>query len=159
MLNNYKELTEVLTASSTLPVLSKLAYIENRPYIDGGVAEAVPYKKALEDGYDKIIIVLTRPEGYKEKKNMLYQFLYHICYRKYPKLINQLCSMSTRYNNLLKEIEELQRNGKVFVIRPQKKIKVKRVEQDKSKLRSLYLLGRNEGSMAIQGMLEYIKRK
>lgn len=51
--HTYKELTEILAASSTLPVLSKTAYIDGIPYIDGGVSNAIPFTKAMQDGYKK----------------------------------------------------------------------------------------------------------
>ena len=115
--HTYKELTEVLTASSTLPVLSKTTFIDGIPYIDGGVSNAVPFAKAIQDGYQKIVIILTRPEGYRDKKNEVLNYLFRIYYHKYPNVVEKLCTMSQRYNCLLQQIQELEREGKVFVIR------------------------------------------
>lgn len=155
--HTYKELTEVLTASSTLPVLSKTTFIDGIPYIDGGVSNAVPFTKAIQDGYQKIVIILTRPEGYRDKKNELLNYLFRIYYHKYPNVVEKLCTMSQRYNCLLQQIQELEREGKVFVIRPTTLLKVKRVEKDKNKLRLLYLEGKEDARQKLANMIKYLE--
>lgn len=155
--HTYKELTEVLTASSTLPVLSKTTFIDGIPYIDGGVSNAVPFAKAVQDGYQKIVIILTRPEGYRDKKNEVLNYLFRIYYHKYPNVVEKLCTMSQRYNCLLQQIQELEREGKVFVIRPTTLLKVKRVEKDKNKLRLLYLEGKEDARQKLANMIKYLE--
>lgn len=156
--HTYKELVEVLTASSTLPILSKLAYIDGVPYIDGGVSNAIPFKKAQKDGYEKIVIILTRPKGYYSKRNVRLNQLFKVYYRKYPNLVKKLCTMSDRYNALLNQINKLEKKGKVFVIQPNTKLKVKRVERNQDKLRLLYLEGKEDARVLLPKMLEYLER-
>lgn len=155
--HTYKELTEVLAASSTLPVLSKTTFIDGIPYIDGGVSNAIPFTKAIQDGYQKIVIVLTRPEGYINKNNEFLNQVFRIYYHKYPNVVKKLCTMSQRYNSLLRQIKELERANKVFVIRPTTLLKVKRVERDKNKLRLLYLEGKEDARQKLADMMEYLK--
>ncbi len=156
--HTYKELVEVLTASSTLPVLSKLAYITGVPYIDGGVSNAIPFKKAQKDGYKKIVIILTRPKGYYSKRNIILNQFFKVYYRKYPNLVKKLCTMSDRYNTLLNQINKLEKEGKVFVIQPTITLKVSRVERNQNKLRHLYLEGKEDARILLPMMLEYIGR-
>lgn len=156
--HTYKELVEVLTASSTLPVLSGLAYIDGVPYIDGGVSGAIPFKKAQKDGYEKIVIILTRPKGYHSKRNIMLNQFFKVYYRKYPNLVKKLCTMPDRYNALLKQINRLEKKGKVFVIQPNTTLKVKRVERNQDKLRLLYLEGKEDARMLLPKMLEYLER-
>lgn len=153
--HDYKGLTEVLTASSTLPILSRIAYINHIPYIDGGISGAIPYKKALSDGYRKIVIVLTRPKGYRDKESIILNQIFRIYYRKYPKLVKKLCSMSQRYNKLLEEIERLEKKGKIYVIQPSKEVKIKRVEKNQEKLRHLYLEGKEDARESLKMMMRY----
>ena len=127
----YSELIKVLTASSTLPILSKTAYINGVPYIDGGVGNAIPLKKAISDGYQKIVIVLTRPEEYKSKENVMLNMALSTYYHKYPQLVKKLCTMSKRYNLLLQQIKEMERQNKIFVIRPTTALRVGRIEKIK----------------------------
>lgn len=154
--HNYDELTKVLTASSTLPILSKLAYINGTPYIDGGVANAIPFRKAQEDGYDKIVIILTRPKGYYSKSNSFLNGFFKIYYRKYPKLVKKLYTMANRYNMLLEQIDELEKKKDIFVIQPTTSLRVKRVERNQNKLRLLYLEGKEDARKLLPQMLHYI---
>ncbi len=154
--HTYEELIEVLRASSTLPILSKLAFIDGVPYIDGGVANAIPIKKAREDGYEKIVIILTRPKGYQSRGNIMLNQLFKVYYRNYPNLVKKLCTMPDRYNTLLKQIEKLEKKGKVFVIQPKTTLKVKRVERNQDKLRLLYLEGKEDARILLPKMLEYL---
>lgn len=156
--HTYKELVEVLTASSTLPVLSKLAYIDGVPYIDGGVSNAIPFRKAQKDGYKKIVIILTRPKGYQSKRNLMLNQLFRIYYSKYPNLVKKLCTMPYRYNALLNQINNLEKEGKIFVIQPKTTLKVKRVERNQDKLRLLYLEGKEDARMLLPKMLKYLDK-
>lgn len=156
--HTYKGLVEVLTASSTLPILSKLAYIDDVPYIDGGVSNAIPFRKAQKDGYEKIVIILTRPKGYHSKRNTGLNQLFKVYYRKYPNLVKKLCTMSDRYNVLLNQINKLEKKGGIFVIQPNTELKVKRVERNQDKLRLLYLEGKEDARALLPKMLEYLER-
>lgn len=156
--HTYKELVEVLTASSTLPILSKLAYIDGIPYIDGGVSNAIPFKKAQTTGYKKIVIILTRPKGYHSKRNIMLNQIFKIYYRKYPNLVKKLCTMPDRYNTLLNQINKLETKGKVFVIQPNTTLKVKRIERNQNKLRLLYLEGKEDARTLLPNMLKYLER-
>ena len=156
--HSYNDLVEVLTASSTLPVLSKLAYIDGIPYIDGGVSNAIPFKKAQIDGYDKIVIILTRPKGYYNRKKIVLNDFFRVYYRKYPNLVKKLCTMSERYNLLLRQISKLEKAGKVFVIQPTTKLKVKRIERNQDKLRLLYLEGKEDARVLLPQMLKYLEK-
>lgn len=154
--HEYEELVKVLTASSTLPILSKTAYIDGIPYIDGGVANAIPFRKAAEDGYRKIVIILTRPEGYESKENELFNMVFRAYYHKYPHLVKKLCTMSQRYNHLLQQIKKLENENKIYVIRPTTSLKVMRVEKNKDKLRLLYLEGKEDARRKLPDMMKYI---
>jgi len=91
---------EYLRATSALPFASKIIEINGKKYLDGGISDSIPIDFCESLGYDKIIAVLTRPEGtYKEDK---LGFLYKLVYRKYPNLVNSLLNMATDYENLKK---------------------------------------------------------
>lgn len=154
--NNYKKLIEALKASCTLPILSKLAYIEGTPYIDGGVSNGIPFNKPMDEGYDKVVLILTRPKGYRKEEDMLLNYLFKAYYKKYPTLIKKLCTMTLRYNKLLDQIDELERKGKIFVIRPTTNLKVNRVERNQNKLRLLYLEGKEDARKLLCKMQIYL---
>jgi len=155
--DTYKELIGPLKASCSLPILSRFQYIDGRPYLDGGVSNGIPFKKAKAEGYDKTVLVLTRPKGYFGKPNTLLNPVFRAYFRKYPVLIKELNTMAERYNKRLRQIDELERKGEVFVIRPTTRLKVKRVERNQTKLRLLYLEGKEDARRLLPDMLHYLK--
>ena len=152
----YNELVEVLTASSSLPVLSKIAFINGVPYLDGGISNAIPFKKAFQDGYNKTVIVLTRPKGYRNKKHPMLNQFFRLYYRRYPNLQEKLCSMYYRYNVLLHQIDKLEEEGKVFVIRPSTQVSVRQIERNQSRLRLLYLEGKEDARRLLPSIKDYL---
>ncbi len=134
----YKML-QALMASSSLPYISKMIEIDNNFYLDGGIIDSIPIKKALSDKVQKPVVILTRPIGYRKKDSGI--ALSKIIYRKYPKLLEMIKNKATIYNNQLELIENLEKENKVFVIRPYEAIKVARTEKNKEKLKSAYDYG------------------
>ena len=140
--SNCNDLFKAAQASSSMPLASAMVEINNNHYLDGAVTTSIPVKWALEQGYEKVVVVLTRDKTYR--KPMLsnkMKKLYKLAYHKYPKLIEKLNTMPERYNKLQDEIIDLEKEGKIFIIRPEKEVTVSRLEKDKEKLENLYKEG------------------
>lgn len=134
-----KRLVDICKASCTLPVMCPVTYVDGIPMVDGGVCDAIPIRRAIADGYEKNVIILTRNKGYrkKDKDFRLPRFIY----RKYPAIREQLRLRYKRYNEVLDYIDQLEEEGKAFVIRPEKPLQVGRTERNIQRLTELY----NEG--------------
>ncbi len=146
---------EELRASSALPFLSKPVEINDKKYLDGGIADAIPIKKAIEEGYDKIVVVLTRPIEYRKKKSN--KLLPKLFYSKYPNFIESINTRYSRYNETLDYIEDLEKKKKIIVIRPSKLIKISRVEKDPNKLQEMYDLGTHDYNEIKKDLKKYLK--
>jgi len=146
---------EELRASSALPFLSKPVQINDKKYLDGGIADAIPIKKAIEEGYDKIVVVLTRPIEYRKKKSN--KILPKLFYSKYPNFIESINTRYSRYNETLDYIENLEKKKKIIVIRPSKFIKISRVEKDPNKLQEMYDLGTYDYNEIKKDLKKYLK--
>ncbi len=130
---------EIVKASSSLPFAAPMVTIDDIPMLDGGIADSIPVQYAMNQGFKKFVIVLTRNKGYrKEEKNNPFVKLF---YRKYPKLQEAINQRAANYNKTLDLIEKLEQEGRALVIRPEKPLKVSRIEKDINKLVELY----NEG--------------
>ena len=114
-----KRLMNIGRASCSMPYLCKMVQIDNRLYLDGGIADAIPLRHAIEKGYKKNIIVLTRGQGYVKKSSKVQNFLSRMMYQQYPNLMNMLDSRAERYNHTMRYIDQLEKERKVIVIRPQ----------------------------------------
>ena len=63
------------------------------------------------------------------------------------------------YNETVERILELEKQGKVFVIRQSEDITVKRLEKDTEKLNYVYNLGLKDGNNIIEDLKRYISNK
>lgn len=156
--SNCNDLFKAAQASSSMPLASAMVEINNNHYLDGAVTTSIPVKWALEQGYEKVVVVLTRDKTYRKpmitnKMKKLYKLAYH----KYPKLIEKLNTMPERYNKLQEELLELEKEGKIFIIRPEKEVTVSRLEKDKEKLENLYKEGIAEAEKNLESLKEYLK--
>ena len=145
---------EYLRASGSLPFLSKPVIVDDTPYLDGGIADSIPVKKAIEDGCDKIIVVLTRPKSYRKSGSIHGAELF---YKKYPNFAKTLNNRNQMYNEQYEFIEKLENDGKIIVLRPSEHIEVKRTEKDKGKLQRMYDLGVNDCFKKIDSIKNFIK--
>ena len=102
-------------------------------------------------------MILTRSKGFQSQSSVIMDSLYKIYYRKYPNLVEKLCTMTERYNRLLDEIKNMEKQGKIFVIQPQNPVNVRRIERNKKRLRKLYEEGCKEGKAAIADMYKYLE--
>lgn len=156
--SNCNDLFKAAQASSSMPLASAMVEINNNHYLDGAVTTSIPVKWALEQGYEKVVVVLTRDKTYR--KPMLsnkMKKLYKLAYHKYPKLIEKLNTMPERYNKLQDEIIDLEKEGKIFIIRPEKEVTVSRLEKDKEKLENLYKEGIAEAEENLDALKEYLE--
>ncbi|MGL5682207.1 MAG: patatin-like phospholipase family protein [Marinifilaceae bacterium] len=147
-----KRLVDLLRASCSLPFVCPVAMVDGRPQVDGGVCDAIPYEKAFSEGYEKLVIVLTRNKGYRKSEKPVH--LLPFIYKEYPKLLEKLKDRAVRYNKKLEEIEKLEEEGKVIVIRPVKPIEVSRTEKDPNKLEALYNEGYKEAQRALESFIK-----
>ena len=147
---------EYLRATSALPFASKIIEINGKKYLDGGISDSIPIDFCESLGYDKIIAVLTRPEGtYKEDK---LGFLYKLVYRKYPNLVNSLLNMATDYEQVLAKIKDLENKGKIFVVRPPEVLKIGRLEKNRDKIQKVYDTGLNTGLKELDNIVKYLNK-
>ena len=150
------EQMEYLRATSALPFASKIIEINGKKYLDGGISDSIPIDYCESLGYDKIILVLTRPENsYKEDK---LNFLYKLVYRKYPNLVERLINMGKDYEVVLKKIKDLENENKIFVIRPPEVLKIGRLEKNEDKIQNVYDIGLNTGIKEIDNLLNYLNK-
>ena len=156
---SYEKLITILQASSSMPLLSPMVTIDGRNLLDGGISDPVPIKKAQQEGYNKIVVVLTRHQGFRKcTQSFMLSKLYQTAYYKYPKLLNRLLDMPAFYNKCMDRIEELERKGEIFVIRPQKPVVVSRAEKNKKKLTALYEEGLEETLQILDKLEDYLKK-
>lgn len=150
------EFIDCVVASSALPLVSKMVNINDTPFLDGGIASQLPLSFIDFDKYDRIVIVLTRPLSFRVKSTELSIMRgYRLFYKKYPLLLNALQNQSFVYNKQREYVEELQKKNKIYVVEPDERFKVKRLEKSEKIIRAGYDLGLEAGEKYI----EYLNNK
>lgn len=145
-----------IRASASMPIVSKIVEIDNLKLLDGGISDSIPLKKFEEMGYEKNVLVLTRPYDYIKKKNALLPLM-KLIYKDYPKMIEAMERRHIDYNETLSYINKLENEGKIFVIRPKESIKIKKVEKDPEKLKEVYNIGRDTALSIIDDLKSFLK--
>lgn len=145
-----------LRASASMPFVSRISKIENNKYLDGGIADSIPVRAFQNMGYDKCVVVQTRAAGYIKKPNKL-TWLAYFMYRKFPHFIEAIKNRHIMYNNELADIEKMQKDGQVFVIRPSKLIKISHTEKNKQVLSEVYELGRQDAQNALPKLIKFLE--
>lgn len=130
---------DIVRASSSLPFVSPITYVDGIPMLDGGIVDSIPVEYAMSQGYEKLVVVLTRNKGYRKKESRMP--LAKVSYKNYPNLRKALQERNAVYNHTMEMIERLEDEGKITVIRPVRPIEVGRMEKDTDKLRTLYQEG------------------
>ena len=152
--NVFKEM-EYFRATSAMPFVSQFVEINGQKYLDGGIADSIPFEKAQELGCDKIIVVLTQPIDYRKTKSS--SFLFKLFYRNYPHLVKTLGNRYRTYNEQVEEIIRLEKQNKIFVIRPNVPLNIGRLERDETKIKTVYELGEKILSAQIQDLKKYLR--
>lgn len=136
---NHDRLLTILKASGSLPYVSKIVNVDGKPMLDGGLADSIPVKRSMDIGHETNVVVLTRNRGYRKKEPdfKIPRFIY----KEYPRLRYVLSNRAKIYNEQLELVDQLEKEGKVMCIRPEKPIVVGRLEKNTAKLQDLY----NEG--------------
>ena len=130
--------------------------IDGKKYLDGGIADSIPVRKALSMGFDKTIVVLTQPADYV--KDPMNKHMIRAFYHKYPNLCKTLEERHDRYNAQAADVAQLEKEGKIFVIRPKNALNIKRLEKDPKELERVYNIGLDDGEKTIAALKEYLAR-
>ncbi|MBR5156046.1 MAG: patatin family protein [Clostridia bacterium] len=148
---------DLIWASCALPIIFKPEKIDDNLYMDGGISDPIPFRRALDDGCDKVIAVLTRERSYS-KSGALSETLASRIYSKYPEFSKTLLARHENYNRSRKELFDLSDKGELFVITPTDTTGFSRTERHPEKLRAMYDDGYNTAKKVMPQLKEYINK-
>ena len=146
---------EWMRASASMPVVSRPVSIDGRLYLDGGIVEAVPLPYMERQGYERNVVILTQPRGYRKEKGKgtaLMAFLL----RRYPKIAEAMRRRYLNYNEQLQGIWDKADKGEILVIAPPEALGISRTENDPEQLERVYQIGRTEGKKKLEDVRAYL---
>lgn len=146
--------TTCAQASASMPLVSRIVEADGKKLLDGGAADSIPIRAFRTMGYEKNIIVLTRPKGYRKKPSRM--GMIRRVYKDYPEFIKAMELRYIRYNRTLEFIERLEEAGEVLVIRPSRNLRMGRMEKNPKKVKEAYLLGRKDASEKMEAVKRFV---
>ncbi|MBR5527575.1 MAG: patatin family protein [Clostridia bacterium] len=147
---------EVFRASASMPLVSRIVYKDGTPLLDGGIADSVPLKFFEDKGYEKNVVVLTRPADYIKGENKALPLIKRAL-REYPAATEAMRVRHEVYNESVKYAESAEKDGRVFIIRPPQKLPVGRLCKDPKKLHKVYNIGRETALSCLDELKEFLK--
>ncbi len=149
-----REQIDYVRASASLPFVSRIVEINGKKYLDGSCTDSIPVLAAKKMGYDKNVLILTRPADYVKKQKSKYTA--GIVYSKYPEFARALRVHHRRYNHTMDKIAELEKEGSIFVIRPSKALEIERLEKNPEVLERVYNIGKTDGEKYVKRLIKWL---
>jgi len=148
--------SKALIASSSIPLLSQPVDIGGQLYFDGGVSDSIPVRYALSK-HEKAVVILTRPRGYR-KGEMGAKLLFKLVFRKHPEFLETLLKRNDEYNKTLDFCEQMEQEGKLFIIAPAPEFSIGRTEKSYEKRLALYNHGYKVSSIEYENLQLFLNK-
>ena len=148
------DIVQAIRASATMPFISPMVMIDGEPHLDGGCSCKIPYRWAMDQGFEKIIVIRTREPSFR-KVEKISSAAFRV-YHRYPDFARKLAESPRDYNMQCEEIEKLHGEGRLIRCAPSEPVTVSRIEGDMEKLGGLYWLGWNDCAAALDEIRAYL---
>ena len=145
-----------LRASASLPYVSQIVEFRGKKLLDGGCSDRIPLKAFEKLGFDRNIVISTQPREHKVKDRDAY--LAKFFYRKYPRFCETFARSPLDYERTQVNIDEAQRNGTAFVIRPQASLGIKRLTHDAAEVQIGYEIGQKDALRLIPELTRWLEK-
>ena len=146
---------EWIRASASMPLVSKPVNIDGKLLLDGGISDSIPLRYFQEQGFERNIVILTQPKGFFKKKTKLMP-LFHLFMRKYPAIVHAMARRHLMYNEELAYLEEQEQLGNIQLIYPQDIVPIGRTEQNETKMRHVYEMGREKAEEKLSEIIRFL---
>jgi len=147
---------EYLRASASMPIVSKIVEINGKKLLDGGMTDSIPLRAFENMGYERNVVVATRPDSYvKEDEQMV---LTSLMYNNYPKFVSAIRYRAKMYNDEKAYILLQEQLGNVFFIRPEQELDITRTDTDPEHLESVYQIGRSDAEKRLTELKSFLER-
>lgn len=147
----------LLQATCALPLMFPIYHINGAPYMDGGVADSIPWERAFAQGCDRVMVVLTKTRSYVRKPEGLMPVI-RKKYHEYPAFCRAMETRAERYNQCRERLFQLEREGKVLVVAPEDTMGVSRTERDVKKLQLLWGQGYQQAVERMEEIRAFLGR-
>lgn len=146
----------IIKASCALPAACRPRVIDGIPYYDGGVSDSIPAARALSQGCDKIVLILSKPRDFVKQPEKFRAF-YSLACRRYPKIVELLNHRHILYAETFRHVFELEKEGKAFIFAPSRNLPMNTFAMDSAENQKLYELGLQDYAAQRIALLEFMR--
>lgn len=146
---------EWLRASASMPLVTRPVKVGGRVLLDGGISDSIPLKHFQDMGFDRNVVVLTRPRSYRKEPTKLWP--YRLLMRRYPAITQAMARRHEMYNSQLDYVEREEQAGRIFVIAPEQDLPIGRVEMNVEKMNAVYNIGRETATALLPRLKEFLQ--
>lgn len=146
---------EWLRASASMPLVTRPVKVGGRVLLDGGISDSIPLKHFQSMGFDRNVVVLTRPRSYRKEPTKLWP--YRLLMRRYPAITQAMARRHEMYNSQLDYVEREEQAGRIFVIAPEQDLPIGRVEMNVEKMNAVYNIGRETAIALLPRLKEFLQ--
>lgn len=146
----------LIMASSAIPVACHPVELNGTPYFDGGLTDAIPVRRAMERGCEKLVVLLTKNRDYVRKPQGMRGLYRRVC-RRYPRIVDAIDRRHEVYNDNLRDVFSLEREGTAFVFAASEPIHVGTYSMKEEAERALYDLGLRDFVARKAELLEFLE--
>jgi len=155
--NGDDEDIELIRASASMPLLSKIVSVDGTKLLDGGIADSIPLKGFEKLGYNTNVVILTQPKGFIKEKNR-HMKLIKFKYRKYPNFVGAVADRHMKYNAETLYVARREEAGAAFVIRPPEPLNISGIIRDPEELERVYQIGRKTMNEQLDELKAFMKK-
>ena len=153
---DYEEL-EFVRASASMPLVSNIVKLNGQRLLDGGVADSIPLTFFQKQGYQRNVVVLTQPKGYRKQPNKLMPLM-HLQLHRHPKMLKALAERHIMYNKEVDLVLQEERKGNVFVLQPQIKLTIGHTSHNPKKMQETYEHGRKVATEELEKLKQFLAK-
>lgn len=153
---DYEEL-EFVRASASMPLVSNIVKLNGQRLLDGGVADSIPLAFFQKQGYQRNVVVLTQPKGYRKQPNKLMPLM-HLQLHRHPKMLKALAERHIMYNKEVELVLQEERKGNVFVLQPQIKLTIGHTSHNPKKMQEIYEHGRKVATEELEKLKQFLAK-
>ncbi|MBR6801308.1 MAG: patatin family protein [Eubacteriaceae bacterium] len=147
---------EWIRASSSMPLAAKIVRIGEHKLMDGGLADSIPLRFFQHMGYDKNVVILTRPEDYVKAPSKTLPIIKKTM-KMYPEFIKTVERRPEMYHKQLEYVKMQEQIGSAYVIKPPKALPIGYIDKNPDLIKETYEIGRIVGRKHLENVKEFLE--
>jgi len=145
-----------IRASASMPLVSRIVEADGMLLLDGGISDSIPLKYYQSIGYEKNLVILTRPQNYVKGPNKLMPLM-NLRLRRFPNFLKTMANRHNDYNEAIRYIRKEEQKGTTFVLCPDEELPISRVEHDPERIQNVYNIGREVAYRNLEKIKDFLE--